>query len=117
MSNRADDFSDDDIFSDGPPPTPSLSTRSEPGKGEICTIYCVGPSVGFTPNEDAEIWQQEAEDYASTSWPVVLKVKNNVTQAELASYLKALLRCIEHDFRGTISAENIDDELRLEGLI
>ena len=76
--------------------------RSTPGQGEQCFIYVLGRaddhadsivpsygqiSAGCGPNEN--------EDFADTIWPVVVKVKDHVTEGDLIQHLRDLADLIE----------------------
>jgi hypothetical protein len=79
--------------------------RSEPGKGDDCDIYALGRADKFADScvpsygrISAGMWKSRNEDFADTIWPVVVKVKLEVTDYELVQHLRDLANRIEEKY-------------------
>jgi hypothetical protein len=78
--------------------------RSQSEKGEIIGIYLLGPATEEFCDSYIGACGQTAvcgavgDDFANTVWPVVVKVKAEVTQAELSQYLRDLADAVDQGF-------------------
>src|SRR5262245_38302935 len=70
--------------------------RSRPGEGERVRLYVVNmhglasadlERMRFCPS-DVFCWMPHAEDFSTCRWPVVVKAKRQVTQAQLVQHLR-----------------------------
>ena len=80
-----------------------MARRSIPGQGSMCGIYLASPGISgdciVDPNSDNKtILSSVGEDYADCSFGVVVKVKPEVTQAELADHLRRIADAVEKGF-------------------
>ena len=76
--------------------------RSTPGQGEQCFIYVLGRADQYADSVVPSYGQISAgcgpnirEDFAETTWPVVVKVKPHVTERDLIQHLRDLADAIE----------------------
>lgn len=80
-----------------------IGKRSEIGLGSICGIYVLGPAEKFgdsivRAHGDTAMSGSRGEDYAITTWPVVVKAKAEVTAQQLSQYLRDLAGAIDRGF-------------------
>ena len=82
--------------------TELLESQSE--TGEMIGIYLLGPATEEFCDNYVGVHGQTAicgsigEDFANTAWPIVVKVKAEVTQAELSRHLRDLADAIDQGF-------------------
>ncbi len=85
-----------------------MATRSELGRGEEVGIYLVDKDWGDSSlggNGRTTIIGSTGEDFAECNWPVVVKVKADVTNKELCVYLEDLLEAVREGFFLEVGAE------------
>ena len=76
-----------------------MSNRSQIGQGKQVKIFVAGPAEEFSDSmignfHGTAICSSQGEDFASTMWPVVVKVQAGVTQRQLVQHLTDLLTSI-----------------------
>ena len=76
-----------------------MSDRSPIGQGKQVRIFVAGPAEEFSDSmigsfHNTAICSSQGEDFASTMWPVVVKVQAGVTQRQLVQHLTDLLTSI-----------------------
>jgi hypothetical protein len=83
-----------------------MARRSEPGEGRIVGLYLldkaehyVGDSVmGRPPGVFTTMCGSIGEDYAATTWAVVVKAHPEVNRQDLARHLRDLAEAVENGF-------------------
>jgi hypothetical protein len=88
-----------------PAPAPKTDQRSEPGMGRVVGLYlldktenCLLDSVLGQNGRFTAMCGSVGEDFSISGWPVVVKVKAEVTQEELAQHLRDLAEAVENGF-------------------
>ena len=99
--------------------TPSLQTdhlpqRSKPGRGEQVKICVLGPAAThhdcMVPRfgDTAGCGPNIGEDFAVCGWPVVVKVKIDVSDASLVTMLRDLADSIERHSAAEVDQQHGD---------
>jgi hypothetical protein len=99
-----EDDDQDEALDSRPPfdPAATKTRRSNPGAGPLCGIYLVddadrwlGDHFYGQVHADTAISGAVGEDFASSRWPVVVKIHAGVRRQRLCEYLRGLIACLD----------------------